>query len=90
MRHPTNVGMKNKSFILTAHAIAEHIKQSGIKILALIKSTVYTALSDTDNSEFECMFVQNAVATFIHFGYSHCVCMWHAALLEGTFDDEGL
>jgi translation initiation factor 2B subunit (eIF-2B alpha/beta/delta family) len=49
MRHPTNVNMKNKSFIFMAHVIAEQFKQSGITVLALIKSTLCIALSDTNN-----------------------------------------
>jgi len=34
------------------------------------------------------MYVQNAVAVCVHFGYSLSVCVLRAALLEDTFDGE--
>jgi hypothetical protein len=63
MRHPTDGNMKNQSFIFTAHVIAEQFKQSGITVLALIKSTVCIALSDTNNSEF-CILLATDASRF--------------------------
>ena len=36
------------------------------------------------------MFVQNAVATCVCFGYSMCVCVLWTSLLEDSFDGGGL
>jgi len=55
--------------------------------------TVGSVLCNTDNNEFlscnyQLMFVQNAVTTCAHFGYSLCVCvcvLW-ASLVEDSFD----
>ena len=95
-RQPTNIDMKNQSFIPNAHVIAEQFNSLKFKCDALIKLTTCAGLSNTDISEFailfdyQCMFQQGAVVTCIHFGYSLCVYVLWAPLLEDTFDGKGL
>jgi hypothetical protein len=65
--------MKNQIFILTAHVTLRQFKAWNC---ALTKSTICTALSNTDLSEFgilfnyQCMCAKCNGYTFTHFGYS--------------------
>jgi ABC-type uncharacterized transport system permease subunit len=61
---------------------------------ALLSLTGGTVLCNTDHNEFlplnyQCMFVQNSLATCVHFGYSLFLCTV-GLILEETLDGIGL
>jgi hypothetical protein len=88
--------MKNQSFIPNAQVIAEQFNSLKFKCDALIKLTTFTGLSNTDINECAISMAttntcfNSAVVTCIHFGYSLCVYVLWAPLLEDTFDGKGL